>query len=118
MCQNDGSAGEDTGRPAACDSPTEYESYRIRSGPADGGSDLEDKEGDEKNRLGGIEGIDATPEKLGGTACNQVGTGIPADVGEGVEVGCDAWYRGGDDGPILERVNGAINDRSYCFCLR
>lgn len=101
MGENNSRAGEDASRSSTSNSTTDDECHRGGSSTAQGGTNLKDDNGDEHDHLGGVEGVDAAPEELGGATGDEVGAGVPADVVERVKIGRDARHSCGDNSSVL-----------------
>lgn len=80
---------------------------------AEEGAELEDEEEGEEGELGAEFLVDLAGEGLEGAAREEVGASVPADVLEGVEVGCDSgdclWG-------LISREDGNLFRRSFTHC--
>ena len=88
---NHRSARIDRSRANSSNGTTDDEGSGIGGCAAYDRSDLEDENRQQTDILGVVKGVDATPEQLRCAARDEVGTGIPGDVVEGMELICDPW---------------------------
>ena len=105
-------SGKDTSRPQASNGTTYNQGRRVWRGTAESRSDLKDSDGSQKDKFGVVEGVDSAEEKLERTAGKHVGTSVPADITQGVEIVGDLGNGGGKDSTIL--VNGQYNCTGQC----
>lgn len=105
-------AGEDACGPDARDGASDDQSGGMRGRGADEGADLEEEAGSKEDVLGGaMGGVELAEGELEGAGRQEVGGCVPADVGEGVEIGCYVWDGGCYDAVVLMLYRGLV----LCF---
>ena len=98
---DDNDAGHDTSRADSGDCSADDEGHRSRGRAANGRSSFEQEDGSQEDCLDAEEGIELAEEQLEGAVGEEVGTAIPANVGNRVEIISNAGDRRGDDQPVL-----------------
>ena len=94
-------SGEDAGGARTRHCTANDEGGGIGSSAAYCRTNFEQGDGVEEDPLGVVKGVDSAHEELEGAAGEHVGTGIPSDVVEGVELIGDCRDSGDDDCAIL-----------------
>lgn len=107
---DDRRAGKHGCRGQPGDGPTDDEDDGGRRCSTQGGANLKDEDRKHGDDLGAIELINATPQQLCRATAEEVASGIPSDVVEGVKMIGDDGNGGGDDGPVLIKPLVTLTD--------